>query len=880
MLDTVNHPMDSSTVPISFSNASFTCEHELDDFCDTLVSSLLNSVISTLVPFEDPHSTLSEEKLTVPQNEANSPISSVVVNHGLGDFDNLGLDDLDDLCPDDLNQYVDHEDGTSKTTQDLKMNMTSVNNPSGTYTTSETLEPPINLLQDVTPEASNNEDTKFQGVSTRALRNRLRCSMAEEESDAAESACESDPEKVTTSIDPDKTALATDTKKQNQQKWHSAKIQTIDLCESDVCKLNRNRKSESTKCLCIDKFPEDTSDIANWKDAKLKTEKPLTWFHAIQKHILSCEIDTGFSLKRRKNKKISIVRFLMVFLETKKIELTINFDSGVLHVKGSDLDQWIKKEFEKIKQHVVPVTSTTDGTFDPPDLEDGQSLTSVEKNSNELNVKEEISSIWEDIKSLRTAISSIESGLLKLTVRLEGIDDALVKHTDGHRKDLEKMEKDLDVKVVLFQETSEASMLKRLEGGIADIDKKMTGVTHLVDNFKTEVYSRLDSFGQTPVESIDEIKTDIEEVRSELNKADTTELMKGLNEIDAECTQRWSTLESAINGVRSEMRKEQDAKVVAFRSLEGRIEDLQAEVSVLADASLNSQTVSNVGITAESKTVNSNNVNIENDTTENARIGTSNTVQEADEVKVDNNTKLVMCMDSNSKFLIPRKLWDIKGTDFQRCYTIHEVKNLVQRKITYTNLQYFMISVGCNDLDRKSPVEVFNSMKEVVTELRHTYPGIKVILAEVTPRMDDKDQAVEEINVLINNYKNTTENIYIIKNSNLRDPKFFYPNDSKHIRKNCIGLFASNIKRGLRAAYGRKKWVPPPHDHNEQYNRDQQHNQHHQQHPYLQQQQQQQQQQQLQQQQLQQLLQWYLCAIGAQTGRTSDSRAINDINGT
>ena len=422
-------------------------------------------------------------------------------------------------------------------------------------------------------------------------------------------------------------------------------------------------------------------------------------------------------------------------------------------------------------------------------------------------------------------------------------------------------------------------MMNRLEGAIADIDKKMTGVTHLVDNFKTEVYSRLDSFGQTPVESIDEIKTDMEEVRSELNKANTTELMKGLNEIDAECTQRWSTLESAINGVRSEMRKEQDAKVVAFRSLEGRIEDLQAEVSVLADASLNSQTVSNVGITAESKTVNSNHVSIENDTTENARIGTSNIVQEADEVKMDNNTKLVMCMDSNSKFLIPRKLWDIKGTDFQRCYTIDEVKNLVQRKITYTNLQYFMISVGCNDLDRKSPVEVFNSIKEVVTELRHTYPGIKVILAEVTPRMDDKDQAVEEINVLINNYKNTTENIYIIKNSNLRDPKFFYPNDSKHIRKNCIGLFASNIKRGLRAAYGRKKWVPPPHDHNEQYNRDQQHNQHHQQHPYLQQQQQQQQQQ-LQQQQLQQLLQWYLCAIGAQTGRISDSRAINDINGT
>ena len=179
------------------------------------------------------------------------------------------------------------------------MNMTSLDNTTGTYSTSETLEPPINPLHDVSPEASNKEDTEFQRGSTRVLRNRLRCSMAEDDSDSGESACESGPEKEATGTAPDKTTVVTDIKKQNQQKWHSAKIQTIELCESDVCKLNRSRKSESTKCLCIDKFPEDTSDIVNWKDAKLRTEKPLTWFRAIQKYILSCEIDTGFSLKRR-----------------------------------------------------------------------------------------------------------------------------------------------------------------------------------------------------------------------------------------------------------------------------------------------------------------------------------------------------------------------------------------------------------------------------------------------------------------------------------------------------------------------------------------------------------------------------------------------------
>ena len=169
-----------------------------------------------------------------------------------------------------------------------------------------------------------------------------------------------------------------------------------------------------------------------------------------------------------------------------------------------------------------------------------------------------------------------------------------------------------------------------------------------------------------------------------------------------------------------------------------------------------------------------------------------------------------MCMDSNSKYLIRRKLWDLDGTEFRKCYTLSQVKNIVTETTNYKNLKYFLISVGCNDLDTEDPTTVFNNIRGLVSQLAERYPQIKVIIAEITPRMDDKDPMVIATNDMINEYAQNSNQIYVIKNSNLRDPYYFYRGDSKHIRKACIGRFAANIKYTLRLAYGRKKYTPSP----------------------------------------------------------------------
>ena len=163
-------------------------------------------------------------------------------------------------------------------------------------------------------------------------------------------------------------------------------------------------------------------------------------------------------------------------------------------------------------------------------------------------------------------------------------------------------------------------------------------------------------------------------------------------------------------------------------------------------------------------------------------------------------------MDSNSRYIDFRKLWTLKTTDIQKKGTLKEVNKILDTKV-YTNLRYFFFSVGCNDVEYKSGVDVFIDIKKTAERIQSMYPDVKVIVSEVTPRMDseDLDKEVKECNELLNDFVKQSENTFIVRNSNLRDRKFFL-DDGKHLKQNTIARFASNIKWALRRAYG-IKWT-------------------------------------------------------------------------
>ena len=83
-----------------------------------------------------------------------------------------------------------------------------------------------------------------------------------------------------------------------------------------------------------------------------------------------------------------------------------------------------------------------------------------------------------------------------------------------------------------------------------------------------------------------------------------------------------------------------------------------------------------------------------------------------------------------------------------------------------------------------------------------TYPNAKIIVSELTPRKDARDNEVIECNKPLVSYVKSKEYMYFAKQSNLRDPDYTFFDDAKHIKKTKIGRYASNLKIALRKAYG------------------------------------------------------------------------------
>ena len=65
-----------------------------------------------------------------------------------------------------------------------------------------------------------------------------------------------------------------------------------------------------------------------------------------------------------------------------------------------------------------------------------------------------------------------------------------------------------------------------------------------------------------------------------------------------------------------------------------------------------------------------------------------------------------------------------------------------------------------------------------------------------------RDTEVIKCNTLIRDWSKHQTDVFLAIHSNLRDPGWSMFRDAKHITKDAIPRFASNIKRALRSAYG------------------------------------------------------------------------------
>ena len=88
------------------------------------------------------------------------------------------------------------------------------------------------------------------------------------------------------------------------------------------------------------------------------------------------------------------------------------------------------------------------------------------------------------------------------------------------------------------------------------------------------------------------------------------------------------------------------------------------------------------------------------------------------------STDILMCFDSNGKYIDRKKLWKLENSVYRRCSNIYEVSKLIDDEKNITKLNYILLSIGVNDLDDKDHEQVFGEMEGLINKIRCKYEDI------------------------------------------------------------------------------------------------------------------------------------------------------------
>ena len=509
------------------------------------------------------------------------------------------------------------------------------------------------------------------------------------------------------------------------------------------------------------------------------TDNPLLWYNALQEYTVVNDIINRCELKRNKNDKITICKIHACFNTVKQVLISVNFVTGVITLKGTSVTEWIETQFTKVKEFVSIVTERAEITeqieekIPPPcheSIYENSQSTHVENNETET----EIQSLWSITETLQSSIKNIEVSIEDQSKR---VSENETSHEDRYvqiERKIKDIEKKFDDKLSLYQEETDKMIIEKLDNIQKKVDNKITSMKEVIGSFKVEIQRQINDIANPDYSSLDTLRDQINKVETDLKETTSSCITESLDEVKEKYESMYVEINSQLTKITSEITQQE----ILIKYIQSKIQLMNKN---------HSQTNANVIPLNQRIYVNPAGSERENIS--------DNRVTE------DNKTELIMCFDSNSKYIDFRRLWTLNGTKVKSCGNWREVNKIVDEKTKYTNLKYFFTNVGCNDLDYHKGDEVFNNMKHTIEKLKTKYPGIKIIISEITPRMDELDIEVKVTNTLLNQYVKRTEDTYITWNSNLRDPDFFY--DTKHIKDTCIARFAANIKRGLNKAYDR-----------------------------------------------------------------------------
>ena len=163
--------------------------------------------------------------------------------------------------------------------------------------------------------------------------------------------------------------------------------------------------------------------------------------------------------------------------------------------------------------------------------------------------------------------------------------------------------------------------------------------------------------------------------------------------------------------------------------------------------------------------------------------------------------KTILFMDSNSKFLLPDKLWE--NNTIIPCGTTYDLRKLLP-STNFDGVGLIFIHTGVNDIDTEDGNKVAENLIGIVKMIKKNLPNVKVVVSEVTPRQIHRDDEVKRCNTTLHTALDKELDVTIAKHSNLRNERwsFHIKGDDKHFAQISIARLAKNLKIAFRTALG------------------------------------------------------------------------------
>lgn len=549
------------------------------------------------------------------------------------------------------------------------------------------------------------------------------------------------------------------------------------------CKRTTKNKLLSEECFDF--------NIYKQKQCGFTTSRPIFWLQSIDEYVKSSEDITGkFYYKSTRNSdKYSVVKININYQITKKVVLVINIAAGVILVKGEHYENWIQEEFPKLypgtcKEHVKHA--------EPPG-------TPIDE-----DIEKEVTALWRHSEANKISIENLDGTQKALRDEFDQRDRTVNEDISHLKREMEKA----DEKLKMFLDTSSEEYEKGLKKLSATVERKIHDICEKVGEFKMNITRQVQEF----VNNHHAVKYNIMEIRK--LKSEIDEQKREIKDVINEY--KMFTDDNTVTNT-------EDWKKDKRKNLPSLRHDLKSQKRDILDLEKKLQNFKENHSNKEEENTNTRNdiARLENDVKNietlvrnyskqrNSFPTTTTDIHAFNNIPLDETQNfgekevdLLICMDSNSKYINFRKLWTLRNSKRTRCYTLNQLHEYIS-KSDITKLNHILINIGVNDIDTKSGVEVFTEIKQNIDLLRTKYPYIKIILCEVTPRKDDRDYHVIECNRLIHELALEDRSIIIADHTNLRENSYNMLKDIKHVSEYRIGAFVINIKKALCAAYGK-----------------------------------------------------------------------------